>query len=370
MSGLLAKRMLTGLARPVFVASPSGDTGRLFVVEQHTGKIRIARLATNTIDTTPFLQVTGLSQGNEQGLLGLAFAPDYPTTGLFYISLTDATGARVIRRHKVSADDLNVADPNGTTVLTIPPRPFSNHNGGWIGFSPRDGFLYIGIGDGGSEGDPSNTSQNLSLLLGKMLRIDVSRDDFPGDTAKSYAIPASNPFVNRPPALPEIWASGLRNPWRCSFDRQTGDLYIGDVGQDNFEEIDFQPANSKGGENYGWSLKEGRHPFKPSLITNQTLVDPIDEYSHANGVAVIGGYVYRNAAIAGLGGTYFYADTTGAITTFRFDGQALREKTDRSTELFPAAGPSRISSFGEDGAGELFLVNLIPGEIYAIEAGP
>ena len=275
----------------------------------------------------------------------------------------------MVRRHKVSAADPNVADPAGQEILTI-PQPFANHNGGWIAFSPKDKFLYIGIGDGGSENDPNKTSQNSTLLLGKMLRIDVTKDDFPTDAAKNYGIPADNPFVGKPGFLPEIWALGLRNPWRCSFDRKTGDLYMGDVGQSKFEEIDFQPAASKGGENYGWSLREGKHDFKP-VPAPPTLVDPIDEYSHDDGgIAVIGGYVYRGAKIAGLEGIYFYADVTGTITTFRYDGHTLSEKADRTAELFPGTGPSAISSFGEDAAGELYLVNLIPGQLYRIEPQP
>jgi glucose/arabinose dehydrogenase len=368
MAKLIAKLITSAVARPLFATAPLGDANRLFVVEQFTGKVRILRLATGQIDATPFLQVTGLSAGNERGLLGLAFAPDFAATGIFYVSLTSTTGTSVIRRHKVSAANPNVADPVGQDVLSI-PQPFSNHNGGWIAFSPMDKFLYIGIGDGGSENDPNNTSQNLGLLLGKMLRIDPSKDDFPNDPARNYGIPAGNPFIGNAAARPEIWALGLRNPWRCSFDRKTGDLYIGDVGQDEIEEIDFQPVSSKGGENYGWSLKEGSKPFKPQLLTNQVLVDPIDEYSHdTGGITVIGGYVYRGLKIAGLDGTYFYADSTGTITSFRFDGTHLAAKTDRTAELFPAVARGAISSFAEDGLGELYIINLIPGEIHKITA--
>jgi glucose/arabinose dehydrogenase len=205
-----------------------------------------------------------------------------------------------------------------------------------------------------------------------MLRIDVTKDGFPTNPAKSYAIPEDNPFVNTPGFLPEIWALGLRNPWRCGFDRKTGDLYIGDVGQDRFEEIDFQPAASKGGENYGWSLREGKHDFKPVPgPTPPTLVDPIDEYSHDDGgIAVIGGYVYRGTQIAGLEGTYFYADSSGPVTSFRYDGTTLTEKADRTAELFPTGGPAAISSFGEDAAGEVYLVNLAPGEVYKLVTQP
>jgi glucose/arabinose dehydrogenase len=254
-------------------------------------------------------------------------------------------------------------------VLTI-DQPFPNHNGGWIGFGPKDGLLYIGIGDGGSEGDPNNTSQNLGLLLGKMLRIDVRGDDFPNDPTRNYAIPAGNPFIGSTGARPEIWALGLRNPWRCSFDRETGNLYIGDVGQDDVEEVDFQPASSHGGENYGWSIKEGSRPFKPQPNNNLVLTDPIDGYTHDQGITVIGGYEYRGQAIAGLAGTYFYADSTGPVTSFRFDGSTLSEKQDRTQELFPLGAPRAFSSFGEDAAGELYLINLVPGQLFQIMPGP
>lgn len=369
MAKLIAKLIASGFARPVFATAPSGDTNRLFVVEQHTGKIRILRLGTATIDVQPFLQVTGLSTGNEQGLLGLAFAPDFTTSGTFYICFTDTHGASVIRRHKVSAADPNVADPAGTNILTI-PQPFSNHNGGWIAFSPKDKLLYIGIGDGGSENDPNKTSQNSMLLLGKILRIDVAKDDFPTDATKNYGIPADNPFVGKPGFLSEIWALGLRNPWRCSFDRKTFDLYIGDVGQDKFEEIDFQPASSKGGENYGWSLMEGKHSFKPVPGSPPpTLTDPIFEYTHDNGEqAVIGGYVYRGAAIPDLQGTYFFADLTGTVSSFAVDGTTAPTAKSRTDELFPA-GIDDITSFGEDAVGEIYIC-VMAGSVFRIVVAP
>jgi glucose/arabinose dehydrogenase len=368
MPKLIAKPVASNFARPVFVTAPPGDKDRLFVVEQHTGKIRILRPATGAVDAAPFLQVAGLSTGNEQGLLGLAFAPDFAATGTFYVSFTDASGTSVIRRHKVTAANPNIADPAGTVVLTV-PQPFANHNGGWIAFGPKDKLLYAGFGDGGSERDPNNTSQNPQLLLGKMLRLDVSRNDFPGDPARSYGIPADNPFVNKPGTRPEIWATGLRNPWRCSFDRQTGDLYIGDVGQDKFEEIDVQPAASKGGENYGWSLKEGKHPFKPDLITDQKLVDPVVEYSHDNGEqAVIGGYVYRGAALPDLRGTYFFADMTGTFSSFVPGAANPPVVTSRTDELFPD-GVEDVNSFGEDAAGELYVC-VMAGTVFKIVAAP
>jgi glucose/arabinose dehydrogenase len=367
-TALVARKLnSTPLSRPVFATSPPRDTQRLFIVEQHTGKIRIFRLATNTIDATPFLQVTGLSTGNEQGLLGLAFAPDFDATGFLYVNFTDTAGATVIRRYRVLAANPDVADAaSATNVLTI-PQPFSNHNGGWIAFSPKDKFLYIGVGDGGSENDPNKTSQDPKLLLGKMLRIDVTKDAFPADPAKNYAIPADNPFAGAAAVLPEIWALGLRNPWRCSFDRKTSDLYIGDVGQNSFEEIDFQRAASAGGENYGWSLREGRHPFKPQPGAAPALVDPIFEYTHDNGEqAIVGGYVYRGAAIPDLQGTYFFADITGLVSSLVFDGAAVTNERDRTDELFPAGSPAAISSFAENASGEIYLLNLLPGELFKI----
>jgi len=368
MTTLIAKKInATPFSRPVFATSPLGDKQRLFVVEQQTGMIRILRLATGTIDATPFLQVTGLSTGNEQGLLGLAFAPDYSTSGLLYVSFTDTAGISTIRRYGVSAANPNVADPGtALTVITV-PQPFANHNGGWIAFSPKDKFLYFGLGDGGSENDPNKTSQDPGLLLGKMLRIDVTKDDFPGDPKKNYGIPPDNPFLSTPGFLREIWALGLRNPWRCSFDRKTGDLYMGDVGQNKFEEIDFQPAASKGGQNYGWSLREGKHPFHPVTGTPlPTLTDPIFEYSHDNGEqGVIGGYVYRGAAIPDLQGTYFFADLTGTVSSFVFDGTAMPVAKSITDDLFPG-GIEDINSFGEDDAGEIYLC-IMEGSVFRID---
>ncbi len=357
----------SSLSRPIFATSPPGDKDRLFIVEQNTGKIRILRLATGAIDSIPFLQLTGLSTGNEQGFLGLAFAPDFATSGFLYVSFTNTIGTSVIRRYKVSTTNKDVVDPTSATDVISIPQPFTNHNGGWIAFSPKDKFLYIGIGDGGSENDPNKTSQNPTLLLGKMLRIDVTKDDFPADPTRNYAIPPTNPFVGKPGFLPEIWALGLRNPWRCCFDRKTGDLYMGDVGQGKFEEINFQPVASKGGENYGWSLREGKHAFKPVAGASTALTEPIFEYSHENGEqGVIGGYVYRGAAIPDLQGTYFFADLTGFVTSIAFDGHTVSNQVDRTNELFPDGPPSAFSSFGEDADGELYLVNLIPGEVYKI----
>ena len=258
-----ARQVASGLSRPVFATAPAGDT-RLFLVEQHTGLVKILNLGTGQINATPFLQVTGLATGNEQGLLGLAFHPQYSSNGQFFVNMTKSVSpnniATVISRFSVSATNADVADPNSAkTVLSIPQPAFPNHKCGWLAFGPKDHLLYIGTGDGGSANDPGNRAQNLAELLGKMLRIDVNGDEFPNDPNRNYKIPPSNPFVHTAGARPEIWAFGLRNPWRNCFDRVTGDLYIADVGQDHTEEINFQPATSKGGENYGWRAKEGTH---------------------------------------------------------------------------------------------------------------
>jgi len=362
---LIAKQVVIGVSRPLFVTAPPGDKGRLFIVEQG-GNIRIFDLAAQALKPVPFLKVTGLSNGNEQGLLGLAFHPGYATNGLFFVSFTATNGTSVLQRLKVSGNP-DVADStSATTVLTV-PQPFSNHNGGWIGFSPKDGFLYFALGDGGSEEDPNRTSQNMKLLLGKMLRLDIDKDDFPGDATRNYAIPADNPFRNVPNVLPEIWASGLRNPWRCSFDRATGDFYIGDVGQGRLEEVDFLPAGSPGGTNFGWSLREGTLPFNPVPGANPPTVDPIFEYTHDDGEqAIIGGYVYRGAAIPELAGTYFFGDMTGTASSFKFDGHTPPERQSRTDELFPG-GFEDLTSFGEDALGEIYLC-LRGGKIFKIVA--
>ncbi len=314
MPALTVTPVVTGLKRPVFVTAPPGDRDRLFLVEQHTGRIKILKLGTGTVNPSPFLEIHGVATAGEQGLLGLAFHPNYAGNGFLYVNFVAPGGAfdsgiTHVRRYKVSAANPDVADPtSATTVLTI-DQPFENHNGGWLGFGPRDGFLYVATGDGGDANDPDNRAQNLGDLLGKMLRIDVNGDDFPGDATRHYAIPASNPFHNRTNARGEIWAFGLRNPWRNSFDRQTGDFYIADVGQDQVEKVNFQPASSAGGENYGWRPKEGsrRTPGITDPIPPR-VTDPIHEYTHAEGRSVIGGYAYRGSQIPGLQGTFFFAD--------------------------------------------------------------
>jgi len=342
-------RVAQGLSFPLFATSPPSDTARVFIVERRgpdsRGRVKILR--NGSILARPFLTTQVLSTGSEQGLLGLAFAPDYATTGRFYINYTRSDGTTIIERRLVSADP-DSAEPTGVTVLSI-PQPQANHNGGWLGFGP-DGYLYVASGDGGGAGDTDDNAQNLSTHLGKILRLDVS--------GATYRSPASNPFFGSVPGLDEIWAYGLRNPWRPSFDRLTGDLIIADVGQETLEEINFAPAGSPGGENYGWRPKEGSAPT-PGVgdPIPPGVVDPIHEYSHAQGRSVIGGYVYRGSQVAGLGGTYVFADHFTRIWSFKYDGTTVSGFTDRTAELGRASG-SRVSSFGEDAAGELYIVYL------------
>jgi glucose/arabinose dehydrogenase len=367
---LTTVRVAAGLTLPLFVTAPPGDTTRLFIVEQHTGtdaNIKILNLSSGIVNATPFLTIHGVSTGNEQGLLGMAFHPAYATNGYFYVNFTNSAGTTVIQRYTVSANP-DVADPNSAYAIVSITQPYSNHNGGWIAFGP-DGYLYVGMGDGGSEGDPQDRAQNLNELLGKILRIDVNSDAFPGDPNTNYAIPPSNPFVGRP-GNDAIWAYGLRNPWRNSFDRLTGDLYIADVGQGAWEEVDFQSAASLGGENCGWDCYEGNAPYDPNDCTPFTLkVFPIYTYDHGGSrCAITGGYVYRGSRICDLQGTYFFADYCAAqIWSFRYDGTNLTDFRDRTAQLDPpgSLAINSITSFGEDAAGELYICDQ-GGEIFKI----
>jgi glucose/arabinose dehydrogenase len=367
---LTTTRVAQGLTLPLFVVAPPGDTDRLFIVEQRSGtsgRIKILNLHTGTVNATPFLTVNGVSTGNEQGLLGLAFHPDYAANGFFYVNFTDSAGTTIIRRYMVSANP-DVADPNSAYPILSISQPYSNHNGGWIAFGP-DGYFYAGMGDGGSAGDPQDRAQDLNQLLGKMLRINVNSDGFPLDPNTNYAIPPSNPFVGLP-GNDAIWAYGLRNPWRPSFDRLTGDLYIADVGQGAWEEVDFQPASSSGGENYGWHCFEGNAPYDPNDCPPASpLVFPIYTYSHAGGnCSITGGYVYRGSQICDLQGTYFFADyCSNNIWSFRYDGANLTDFRNRTAELAPGGGLSitSITSFGEDAAGELYVCDQ-GGEVFKI----
>jgi len=316
---LTSERIITGLPKPI-AFTHAGDPERAYIAQQR-GHIRVLDLTTDTLLPDPYIDLTTVvsQTGAEQGLLGLAFHPDYADNGLFYVNYTtEATGDTVVAQFQVSADP-DVADPDSFVQILTIEQPFGNHNGGWIGFGP-DGYLYIATGDGGAGNDPGNRSQTIeNMLLGKMLRIDVNDDDFPSDPDKNYAIPATNPFVGIT-GDDEIWAFGLRNHWRNSFDRETGDLWIADVGQNAIEEINFQSANSLGGENYGWRCMEGTQCTGLSGCTcnDSELVLPVHEYTHADGCSVTGGYVYRGAAIPSFRGTYFFSDyCTARIWTFR-----------------------------------------------------
>lgn len=337
----------SGLSSPVGITH-AGDS-RLFIVEQ-TGRIKI--LSGGVVLPTAFLDVSGLiSTGSERGLLGLALHPNYPATPYFYIDYTNTSGDIAIARYSVSGDP-NVADASSAlSLLTIPHSSAANHNGGQLRFGP-DGKLYIGVGDGGGSGDVPNNAQTLSVLLGKILRLDV-------DVAAPY-IPPTNPFVSTPGARGEIWAYGLRNPWRFSFDRSTGDLLIGDVGQLLWEEVDLQLAGSTGGQNYGWRLLEGTHCYNPaSLCDPGGLTAPIIEYGHGAGdCAVIGGVRYRGT-IAYLAGTYLYGDyCTGRIWGATLGGGGIWTSTQVAT--FP---PFALSSFGEGANGDVYLTNVAAGTV-------
>jgi len=384
---LTSVRVAAGLARPVFVVHAPGDLDRIFIGEQHTGQIKIHNLAAGTINAAPFLTVTGLNVGNEQGLLGMAFHPDYATNGLFYVDFTSNTGGNRthIQEFQVSAGDPNIASPTPVRELLSISQPQTNHNGGWIAFGPDD-MLYIGMGDGGGAGDTgaghdaaTGNGQDITInLLGKMLRIDVNGDDFPGDPNRNYVIPPNNPFVGIT-GDDEIWAYGLRNPWRSTFDSATGDLWIGDVGQNAWEELDFQTANLpgsmpgdagyQGGLNYGWRCREGAHNFNFAAFCNAlTFVEPFQEYNHSLGCSITGGEVYRGCAASNLRGTYFYSDfCSSTLWSLRYDGVTVTEFMDRTVELIPDIGSiGSVSSFGSDAFGEIYICDL-GGEVFRIE---
>jgi glucose/arabinose dehydrogenase len=353
-TGFTWQQVIGGLEKPLGLTHAGDGSGRLFVVEQ-PGRIWI--IQNSQLSQQPFLDITDRvgSSGNEQGLLGLAFHPDYPQNGYFFVNYTDRNGDTLISRFQVSADDPDRADPTTEKQLIFVNQPFSNHNGGSLAFGP-DGYLYIGLGDGGSQGDPRGFAQSLVTMLGKILRIDVDQGD-------PYTIPADNPFAQGG-GLGEIWAYGLRNPWRMAFDRLTGDLYIGDVGQDKWEEIDFIAAadfyqspdvhqlRSPGGLNFGWSLFEGLHPYKGKLQQDVHVISPVAEYGHSEGCSVTGGVVYRGSRLPDWQGIYLYGDyCTGRLWGLLRDAQGVWQ----SRVLFDGVG--RITSFGEDEMGEVYLVD-------------
>jgi glucose/arabinose dehydrogenase len=344
------KLISEALDQPLYVTHAGDNSGRIFVVEK-VGQIVILRDGQPAAE--PFLDISDRvgSSSSEQGLLSVAFHPQFAQNGRLFVNYTDRNGDTVISRFQAEGDR---ADPASETVLLKIDQPFPNHNGGLALFGP-DGYLYIGMGDGGSAGDPQGNGQNLKALLGKMLRLDVDNGD-------PYGIPPNNPWPSDDQARPEVWAYGLRNPWRFSFDRKTGDLYIADVGQNQYEEIDFQPAASRGGENYGWNTMEGQHCFRADSCDSSGLVMPIAEYDHSLGCSITGGYVYRGAAFPRLQGLYFYGDyCSGRLW-------ALSQPTSgRWQQHDLLQTPLRISSFGEDQAGELYITDLNGGLYQLVE---
>lgn len=331
---------------------PRDGSGRIFLVQQN-GLIRV--LKNGTLLDAPFLDIRSrLAFGGEQGLLGLAFPPFYAQKGWFYVNYTNRSGATTVSRFLLNPSSPDLADPASERVLLTISQPFANHNGGQIQFGP-DGMLYIGMGDGGSANDPQGNGQNNRSLLGKMLRIDTESN------IARYEVPDSNPFAKSSAYVPEIWATGMRNPWRFSFDSDTGDLWIADVGQGRFEEINYQPASSKGGENYGWNTMEGASCLNPGCST-AGLTLPVWTYNHNIGSSITGGFVYRGSKFPLLRGAYIYGDyVTARVWALRRNGNSFV-----SDEIAALGSSFAISTFGQDEDGELLIANYKNGEIHRI----
>jgi glucose/arabinose dehydrogenase len=366
------RRVASGLVQPLYLTGFPDGSGRVLVVEQR-GRIRLVNPATGSIAATPFLDLTGtIASGGEQGLLGLALAPDFAASGTFYVYLTNLAGNIELRRYRTVSGNREAADPATADVILTFTHPFANHNGGWIGFGP-DGFLYIASGDGGGSGDPQNNAQNTGSLLGKLLRIDVARDAFPSDPNRDYAIPSANPFAGGGGA-PEVYAFGLRNPFRASFDPATGNLYLGDVGQDAIEEIDLVRLG-QAGLNFGWARLEGTRSFDGTPPANP--IAPVAEYGHGTGPAegrtVTGGYVYRGP-IEALQGLYVFGDfisgnlwSVPASSLVQGQTFAAVGFTVRNAEFTPDAGTiDNPASFGTDRQNNLYIVDY-DGEVFVIE---
>ena len=365
--------IVSGLTKPVFITNAGDGSNRLFIVQQ-SGQIRIFK--NGSLLSTPFLNISGLVSNftgvnGEQGLLSLAFDPNYSNNGDFYIAYTTSTNdptfpyTTTLARYHVSSVNSDLADTGSGVVLLSIPKKYTNHNGGMIAFGP-DGYLYLSVGDGGSGGDPDSNAQNLQTMLGKLLRLDVHSTPPIGQT---YVIPPTNPFYasNEANVKKEIWAYGLRNPWRFSFDSWTGDMYIGDVGQNREEEIDFQPTSSAGGQNYGWSILEGNLCYNPSsnCIAPSNYVSPVATYDHGNndsyGCSITGGYVYRGSQFPSLQGVYFYGDyCSGKLLGL------IRNPNNTWTSSLIASTSYWISSFGEDEQNELYLADYAGGTVYQL----
>jgi glucose/arabinose dehydrogenase len=351
--------VVDGLTSPVDVASAQDGTGRLFVVEQ-PGRIRLVR--DGAMVTRPFLDIREeITSGGERGLLGLVFHPDFPSDPRLFVDYTDLNGDTVVSEFTVDPADADMADPGSERILLQIDQPFPNHNGGAVAFG-SDGMLYVATGDGGSGGDPQGNGQRLDTLLAKILRIDVNGP--PGD-GTAYRIPDDNPFVDDPGALPEIWLTGLRNPWRIRFDAETGNLWIGDVGQGAWEEIDVAPAGT-GGLNFGWNVMEGFHCYRPESDCDQSgLTLPIAEYGHGLGCAVIGGVVVRDPDQPKLDGGYVFADEcSGNIWLLDPSDTTIRQKP-----ILAASTGRSISAISLDEDGTVLATDLGSGQLLAIAAG-
>lgn len=355
--GLSLEPFVSGFRSPLAVTHAGDGSGRLFVAEQE-GSLRI--LQDGRLVDRPFLEISDrIKAGGERGLLGVAFHPKYPEDPRVFVNYTDENGDTRISSFTVDPADPDLADPSSEVRLLFIEQPYPNHNGGALAFGP-DGFLYIATGDGGSGGDPHGNGQSLETLLGKILRIDVDRTD--GD--RGYSIPADNPFVGKSPAQPEIFAYGLRNPWRMSFDRATGDLWIGDVGQNSWEEIDVHRGATPGGTNYGWNRMEGSHCFQPPQgCEDPALTGPVTDYGRDSGCTVIGGNVYRGATQTALAGGYVFGDyCSGRIWAIdpAIDGY-------RAPVEIGQSGRSLVA-FGEDEAGELYAADIGKGAVLRVTA--
>jgi len=350
---LTARLVASGLRNPLDLQAAPGDRERLYVVEQG-GRIRV--ILGGQLQATPFLDVSGrISSGGERGLLGLAFHPQFAANRRFFVNYTDPRGDTHVAEFRATSAD--AADPASERVLLTEAQPFANHNGGGLAFD-NSGRLLIAFGDGGSGGDPLGNGQKLDTFLGKILRVDV-------DAATPYAVPADNPFRSTAGAAPEIWAYGLRNPFRIAVDRPSGDLYIGDVGQNRVEEIDVGLASRRGGENYGWNVTEGSQCYSPSSGCDRTgLTPPVYEYTHSEGCSVTGGVVYRGCRVPDLAGTYFFADyCTGLVRSFRLASGQATDVRDWTAGL---RGINSPSAFGLDADGEVYVVDY-DGEVYRLE---
>jgi glucose/arabinose dehydrogenase len=348
---LRAVEVVSGLSNPLYLTAPAGDD-RLFVVEQ-AGRVRIIK--DGALLPQPFLDIAArVSSGGERGLLSIAFHPQYAANGYVYASYTDLAGDSRIERYSVSPTNPDAADPASAHLILAVAQPFANHNGGLVVFGP-DRMFYVGLGDGGSGGDPQNNGQSTATLLGKLLRLDV-------DGGTPYAVPAGNPFIGQAGARGEIWALGLRNPWRFTFDRVAGLLYVADVGQNRWEEIHVVSAN-RPGVNYGWRILEGTRCYGAATCNSQGLERPVVEYSHDDGCSVTGGAPYRGNRIPAILGHYFYSDyCAGFLRSFRYEnGQAVDRRS------WDVGGLGSVLSFGEDAAGELYVLSA-NGRVYRLEA--